>query len=147
MDKNKGLNSESVLFPLITHVKKRLFLTTYSEQGAVGISAELSGISRFTHYKWLQNDPDYAEAFHEAERSAITSLEDEARKRAIGGSDTLLIFLLKGLRPERYSDRQRVTHEFTNESDEALLDKLRKSDNLRAIIAQGVGAPGTAERN
>ncbi len=31
-------------------------------------------------------------------------LEDEARKRAFAGSDVLLMFLLKGIRPQRWRE-------------------------------------------
>ena len=37
-------------------------------------------------------------------------LEAVARKRAIIGSDVLLIFLLKGHRPEKYRERYQVEH-------------------------------------
>ena len=37
-------------------------------------------------------------------------LEAVARKRAIVGSDTLLIFLLKAVRPEKFRDRYQVQH-------------------------------------
>lgn len=40
---------------------------------------------------------------------AADVLEAEARRRAtVGGSDVLLIFLLKGARPEKYRDRYEV---------------------------------------
>lgn len=38
-------------------------------------------------------------------------LEATARKRAVEYSDTLLIFLLKGLRPSVFGERVRVTNE------------------------------------
>ena len=36
-------------------------------------------------------------------------MEAEARRRAMAGSDLLLIFLLKGLKPEKYRERHDVT--------------------------------------
>lgn len=107
--------------------KKGAFLAAYAEMGVVTYSANAAGISRQTHYTWLESDPEYAEQFAAAEQSAIDVLEAEARRRAVEGverpvgwykgkpggsvreySDTLLIFLLKGARPEKYSDRHRV---------------------------------------
>lgn len=147
-NKRRGAdNSDLGLFPQITHAKKRLFLTAFAEHGVVLTAAELAGINRWTHYHWLRTDAVYAEAFEEAERSAITSLEDEARKRAIGGSDTLLIFLLKGLRPERYSDRQRITHGFESETDQELIERASKSESLRNFVTKGTGSPGSSSRN
>ena len=71
----------------------------------------MAGIDRGTHYDWLK-DPEYKAQFEAAKLQAADMLEDEAIKRAtIGGSDTLLIFLLKGARPQKYRDnvRQEVT--------------------------------------
>lgn len=112
----------------ITHPKKRAFLAAYAQTGNVTAAAEAAGIARRTHYDWLESDPVYAEAFAEAQEKAIDLLELEARRRALEGvdepvfykgvevgavrkySDTLLIFLLKGYRPERYKERVAAEH-------------------------------------
>lgn len=109
--------------------KKEAFLAAYRENGNITLSAEQIGIARRTHYDWLASDPDYAAAFADAENHAIDRLEQEARRRAVEGtekpvyqggkrvgavreySDTLLIFLLKGARPEKY--RERISTELT----------------------------------
>lgn len=102
---------------------KRRFLASIALTGNVGISAAQIGIHRATHYVWLKEDPDYAAAFAAAMEDAADHLEAEARRRAVEGwiepvfyrgkevggvrkySDTLLIGLLKGARPEKYRDR------------------------------------------
>ena len=116
-------------FQKITRPKKRAFLAAYAEVGNVSQAAKIAGIDRQTHYDWKRNDPDYAEAFGHAEEMAADRLEQEARRRAVKGveepifyqgkkvgtvqkySDTLLIFLLKGARPEKYAERydQRIS--------------------------------------
>ncbi len=71
----------------------------------------------------MQEDPEYAAAFTEAQEEAADRLEEEARRRAVEGvdepvfykgkkcgairrySDSLLIFLLKGVRPEKFKER------------------------------------------
>jgi hypothetical protein len=88
----------------ITHPKKRAFLAAYSICGSLTQAAKRAKIERRIHYHWLR-DPDYAEAFAEAREQAGDALEDEAMRRAHAGSDTLVIFLLKGFRPERYRER------------------------------------------
>ncbi len=110
----------------IRHPKKRAFLAAMGECGNVSQACELAGIHRSTHYDWLENDPEYAEAFAHAEDHAAERLEQEARRRAVEGvekpvyqggrqvgvvreySDTLLIFLLKGAKPEKYQERSRT---------------------------------------
>lgn len=116
----------------ISHRKKRAFLAAFAECGNVTEAADSVGIHRRTHYDWLANDPDYAAAFAEAEDEAVDRLETEARRRAVEGvrnekshyfkgdlvgvdvetkySDTLLIFLLKALRPEKYRERFETKH-------------------------------------
>ena len=53
-------------------------------------------------------DPAFHEAWQEALEIALENLEAEARRRAMSGSDTLLIFLLKSLKPDTYGDKIRV---------------------------------------
>ena len=107
----------------IQHPKKRAFLAAYAELGTITHAATAAGIDRNTHTQWLKVDAEYATAFEDAKQQAIEKLEREAVRRASEGidkpifyqghlvttikeySDTLLIFLLKGLKPERYRDR------------------------------------------
>lgn len=107
------------------------------------------------HYYWLKVDPLYAEKFAEAKRMAGDFLEDEAIRRATEGvtrtvfykdapiaeetdySDTLLIFLLKGAKPEQYKDRYQIEHKGAVE----LLHKLKElpglsDDELADVIAE-----------
>lgn len=113
-----------------TQVKKRqeTFLAEYAKTGNISHSARAVGIDRGTHYKWL-DDPKYAVAFGSADAEAGDVLEAEARRRAVEGvdepagwykgepggyvrrySDTLLIFLLKGRKPEVFGDKIRAEH-------------------------------------
>jgi len=106
-------------------IKKEAFLTAFSECGIITLAAEAAGIARSTHYRWLEEDPDYPALFMAAAEQAGERLEQEARRRAVEGveetvyyqgkpcgtvtkySDTLLIFMLKGAKPEKYQERIR----------------------------------------
>jgi hypothetical protein len=66
-------------------------------------------VSRSHVYETRQKDPKFAEAWDQAREDAADSLEAEAVRRARAGSDTLLIFLLKAVRPEKY--RETTRHE------------------------------------
>lgn len=109
-------------------VRRKTFLDAYVMSGNISHSAREAGIDRGTHYKWL-NDPEYAEAFKHADGEAGDALEAEARRRAVEGvdepvgwykgeaggvvrrySDTLLIFLLKGRKPDVFGDKIRAEH-------------------------------------
>jgi len=63
-----------------------------------------AGISRATAYRWREKDSKFNEDWGEAENLGVTSMEEEAVRRGMNGSDTLLIFMLKAKRPEIYRD-------------------------------------------
>lgn len=93
------------------HPKKAAMLAALAKTGNISASARAAGIDRATHYKWLDSDSEYADAVLVAMDDAVDVLEAVARQRAIHGSDVLLIFLLKGHRPEKYRDRYEVRHD------------------------------------
>ena len=113
-------------YPNISHPKKRAFLLAYERLGVITQAAQAAGIDRRTVTHWRHTDPDFAEAFEEAQQAVADMLEREAIRRAVEGwdepvfqkgkhvgnvrkySDTLLIFLMKGAQPEKYSDRLRA---------------------------------------
>lgn len=100
-------------FDKITHPQKRAVLLAYAGSMRVNHAMQAAKISRTHHYHWLKTDPDYKAAFAEARAMAADVLEDEAVRRAIGttegASDTMLIFLLKGAKPETYKERYEHT--------------------------------------
>jgi hypothetical protein len=138
--------------------QQRAFLARYAELGNIRAAAEAAAVPRRNHYEWLKADAEYAERFKDAQEDAIDVLEAEARRRAVVGteepvfqqgrevgrvrkfSDVLLIFLLKGLKPDTYRERSSVSAEITRPpvaqlSDAeleaellALADKLRPKE-------------------
>lgn len=107
------------------------FLRALEQTGNVSASCRAAGISRETAYHWKNRDTSvgrrFAERWEKALEEATDRLELEARRRAFGVdkpvfyqgeridtvkeySDTLLIFLLKAHRPERFSERFRMEH-------------------------------------
>ncbi|CAA7602451.1 Hypothetical protein DEACI_3125 [Acididesulfobacillus acetoxydans] len=142
-------------------LKRQQFLQVYSECGNITQAALVAGVGRSTHYEWMAEDPEYAKQFAEAEEKAIDALEKEARRRALTGvekpvfyqgkqcgvvqefSDTLLIFLLKGAKPEKYQDRvrndisvaQRVTQPVAGEYQ--TLRQLRDAQAQKAAGGNG----------
>jgi hypothetical protein len=134
----------------LRHLKKKVFIETYRQVGNITVAAETAGVSRPTYYVWMEHDESFALAVREAEIEAVERLEEEARRRAVEGvrreegvfykgiqiatkvvteySDTLLIFLLKGAKPEKYKDRQELSGKVSIEVQkemEAALDRLR----------------------
>lgn len=115
----------------IQHPKKRAFLAAYAKCGIIGTACRLAEINRWTYYHWAEHDADFATAAGRARADAADLLEEEALQRATVGrgtvkevwengvlvrrevsegvSDTLLIFLLKGAKPEKFRERLDVS--------------------------------------
>jgi terminase small subunit-like protein len=103
------------------------FLAALRETCNVTKACELSGVARRSIYDWRDEDSEFAADWQKALDVAADLLEEEAIRRAKDGtkkpvyqggelvghiqeySDTLLIFLLKGAKPKKYSDLQRHT--------------------------------------
>lgn len=84
------------------------FLDLFASTGNVMLSARGAGVNRTTPYDLRKNNEAFAAAWEEADEAATQSLEAEAWKRARGGSDRLLLFLLQARRPQVYRTNARV---------------------------------------
>lgn len=105
-----------------TAQKTEAFLEALSETASVVKACEISGLSRRTAYNWRDADTDFAAQWDAALTLGTDALEDEAVRRAREGtdkpvfykgeicghirefSDTLLIFMLKARRPEKFRE-------------------------------------------
>lgn len=141
----------------VQHLKKTM-LDLLAQSGNVSLAAREAGIDRSTHYAWLRDDVEYAKGAAEAMEVATDALEAEARRRGIDGvteptgwyqgraggyvqkySDTLLIFLLKGARPEKYRDRGDISLDVVRDrlrQTLALIRELLPSDEAERLIAR-----------
>lgn len=110
------------------HIVRRhkAFLAAFIKSGSITKAAKDTGVDRCVHYAWLEEVKGYREAFEAAKDQAAQTLEDEATRRAVEGvtqveyyqgkpvgakrvySDALMMFLLRGLRPEKYRERGSV---------------------------------------
>lgn len=142
-------------------LKKPQFIEAYRRLGTITAAAEAAGVARGTHYEWLRNDPEYAAEFRQAEEAVADMLEREAIRRAVEGterfvyhqgevvgaerqfSDTLLIFLLKGHRPEKFKDRTQVTSEVTVHDGSEVDREIARLAAELAGRAEGRAAGGT----
>ncbi len=67
------------------------------------------GVHRATSWRWKQ-DPDFARRYRAARRGSVARLRREAERRAMAGSDRLLIFLLCSYAPEQFQERAVLDH-------------------------------------
>jgi hypothetical protein len=107
--------------------KKKRFLEALSRTGNVTRAAEICSIDRTLVYDWRKADPDFKAAWDETLDVAVDLLIDEAQRRAHDGvdepvfymgqecgtirrySDSLLMFLIKGKRPEYATERRQLS--------------------------------------
>lgn len=105
---------------------KVVFLRELARVGIVGAACKKAKVGRTTAYRVRDEDADFAAAWDAALDDAADDMETEAWRRGKLGvlkpvyqggkhvgsvreySDTLLIFMLKGTRPEKYRDRQQI---------------------------------------
>jgi hypothetical protein len=81
------------------------FLEVFRSTCNVRLSADAAGIDRDTAYRRRQRDPAFARLWVQAEQDGLDVLEAECRRRSLSSSDTLLMFLLRAHRPDRYRER------------------------------------------
>ena len=116
--------------------KKDAFLAAYAECGNISTACLAAKVNRVTYYRWSEHDADFSAAAALALVEAGDKLEEYARQWATLGVETvkeiyelkdgalelvrreqdrninatLLIFLLKGAKPEKYRERLDVNH-------------------------------------
>ena len=104
------------------------FLGALALGASVTSAAKAAGVDRRTVYKWREKDESFKQEWIDHVDMGADVLEDEATRRAVDGvkrpvyqggrrvgfvrehSDQLLMFLLKGRRPEKYRERQSLEH-------------------------------------
>jgi len=102
------------------------FLRAYAKTGNISQALTLAGVSRRAVYKLRDVDDEFRQAIDDAQEDGADELESIARDRAKAGSDVLLIFLLKGLRPWKYRDNHHVVN--TNTPSDYAIDLSAPDD-------------------
>ena len=138
--------------------QQRAVLAAFRETGNVRLTCKAAGVGRSSHYRWLEKDPEYRAAFDLAKLQAADVLEAEAHRRAVEGveepvgwykgvaggtvrrySDNLLMFLLKGARPEQYRERYEVrgtlAHLDLRRLPDDLIERLAKGEDPHSVLA------------
>jgi hypothetical protein len=130
--------------------KRARFLKELARTGNVCEAARLSCLGRAWLYEYRKRDPSFDAAWERALDVAADALESEARRRAMEGtwepvfhqgdivggvrrySDSLLMFLLKGNKPDKFAERRQVSgpgggpqeHRITGDFFDRLMTKV-----------------------
>lgn len=113
--------------PELVEELKLTFLRVYATKGIIAAGLSAADVARSTYKRWREEDEAFNEACVEAEEMAADLLEMEARRRAEDGidhpvifkgeitdtykqySDTLMLALLKGVKPDKYKERKELS--------------------------------------
>ena len=150
-----------------TAAAKARFIDALAASGVVLAAVRAAGVARSVVYEWRAQDEAFRAAWLDALDDSSDLLEAEAVRRAARGtqrpvfykgeqvgavteySDTLLMFLLKARRPDRFRDNVNVTHAGRVDStttvrvDPADPEVAAQARELAQLLAQrGRGADG-----
>jgi hypothetical protein len=120
------------------------FFASYRQSGNVRLACEAAGVTRQAAYARRDTDEEFAGRWAEAAESAVERLEDIAWKRAEAGSDVLVMFLLKGLRPDKYRDNPKVLVQAGRMSDGELISAAKGI--LAGVGPEGAETPGNGRQ-
>lgn len=109
--------------------RKAAFLRKFRDTGTIASASRAVRIDRGTVLRWRKQDPEFEQAFEEANEDVTESLEQCAIQRAKSKSDLMLIFLLKNRAPERYGDQKwrSLGEEVTRVISSRLVDVIRST--------------------
>ena len=112
-------------------LKKAMLEALEKSLGIVTTAAKSVGITRKTHYDWLNKDPQYAKAVTELEDLALDYVESKLFKNIEKEKEASVFFYMKTKGEKRgYVERQEIVHQgampVTKISEEAMqeIDKI-----------------------
>ncbi|MCR9838663.1 hypothetical protein NB539_20085 [Vibrio parahaemolyticus] len=140
-----------------TRARDKRFFEALEKQATIGEAAKIAGYSRRSVYDYAADDPAFAQQLNDAQLDIVEKLEKEADRRAMEGvtdfkslkvskdgykvipfvkySDSLLMFRLKALAPEKYRDNYKppeLPDDLDDVSIEDITEELGKT--LKAFM-------------
>ena len=99
------------------------------------LAASLAGVPDATATIWRARSPEFQAMLAAAEERRVQLLEAEAWRRAVGGSDTMLIFMLKAARPAVYRENHTIELTGPNGAPLELSDPQRAARIAALLVA------------
>lgn len=105
---------------------KKEILRLFDERQVSNLSqaAEQLSISKMRVHSWRKSDPEFAKQLDVAEELLADDLEIALRECKTAAQVTAIIFLLKGLRPQKYRDNYKF--EVENPKVQELLSEIKR---------------------
>lgn len=109
--------------------RKRAFVELLAGGCNLTEAAEAIHVDRATAFRWRQEDAEFAQACRDAFKVSIDVLKREAERRALKGSDKLLMFLLERYDPEKFHLAQKLEHSGAVDLASAVLAARRRASS------------------
>lgn len=110
------------------HNKKVLLEALEKSLGIVTTACKAVNLDRVTHYRYLNDDPEYAQAVKDIENVALDFAESKLHKQIDKGDTTACIFYLKTKGKQRgYVEKQEVE----NTGTQTVIFKKHGGDDSR----------------
>ena len=122
-----------------TPKKRHAFLAAIAAGNSVSAACRAAGLGRSAAYSWRDDDGDFAGAWDEAIECGTERLEDEAIRRALESSDTMLIFMLKARKPAVYREPRAAIMAMSS-SPEEMRSLVEESRRLRELPTEQIEA-------
>lgn len=84
--------------------QQQLYIVSYAVRGTKMGACKLAGVTTAAVDKWLK-DKEFSQALQNAVDIVQDSLEEELIRRAMNGSDQLLLAAIKAAKPEKYAPK------------------------------------------
>lgn len=115
--------------PVKVDLKKNLMIEAMRKNlGIVSASCKMVGISRWTHYDWVKNDPNYAKEIEGISEDCIDFAEGQLLRKINSGDTIAILFYLKTKGKSRG---------FVEKSELGLTDKEGNDVKEQVIIIGG----------
>ena len=127
--------------------RKRAFIVAYREEGSIYHAALACCINRKTAYRWMESDPEFAEALEESKEDCYDKAESSVFRKALDGDSLLLMFYLKAHR-HKFRDKVTIDVEVVKSEIEQRIQQLGlKQDDIQARLAISSSIPELAKRD
>jgi len=104
--------------------RKRIFISAYREEGSIYHAALVARINRKTAYRWIESDPEFAQALEESKEDCYDKAETSLFKKVLKGDTLSTIFYLKAHRP-KFKDKLTID---IDDLREQIQEKIGKVD-------------------
>ncbi len=134
-----SLGIKSARDPVARRKLKEVFLDVLRSTGSILDAARICKIPKSLAFGWRHQDPEFAFRWDQITKAEmLPHLEAEAIRRALNGSDLLLMFMMKALDREKYDDK--AAEKYVNKPNITI--QIRDVDRtLIAVAGQGYVPP------